>query len=90
MQFTGLHDRKPKLPFPFSACVIKAYSTENHKTNSRDNSAQQLQTYLNVLEVNGKMQRGIYVNESTEFKQRTSSTCKNVSGTFVETPIEEE
>jgi hypothetical protein len=53
--------RRNQQPFPFSAYVVKAYSTENSRQQPADSTEPrpqaQLNQYLNILEINSKLQR---------------------------------
>lgn len=54
--------RKGDQCFPFSAYILKSYSTENSRQlvpeNRQDsNSIKQLNQYLNILEINSKMKK---------------------------------
>ena len=59
-------------PFPFSAYILKSYSTEHSKKITPEavyntNSIKTINQYLNILELNSKIQKqSIIVNKSKE------------------------
>lgn len=73
--------RKGDQPFPFSAYILKSYSTENSRqllldNRSEGNSIKQLNQYLNILEINAKNIRDVSaINRSNEFRH-TDTTLK--------------
>lgn len=59
--------RKGDQSFPFSAYILKSYSTENSRqlvldNRQETNSIKQLNQYLNILEINSKIKKETTLN----------------------------
>ena len=61
--------RKGDQCFPFSAYILKSYSTENSRqlvvdNRQETNSIKQLNQYLNILEINSKLKKEPCLNNN--------------------------